>query len=70
MPRRTYTRPAVDRLLTALLDEPNPTPTLKAAVNDFLTATRHPLRDRTRDPLPQPRKREGIPFPPGFRGAL
>lgn len=40
----------VDRLVEAALDQPNPTPALKAALNDLLTALKHPARDRARDP--------------------
>ncbi|MDH3291529.1 MAG: hypothetical protein OEO20_11360 [Gemmatimonadota bacterium] len=43
---------AARRLLNAALDQPNPTPALLEAVNNVLTLTRHPKRDRSRDPSP------------------
>lgn len=43
----------VIKLMEAALDQPRPTPALVAALNDVLTAERHPNRDRTRDPHPR-----------------
>lgn len=40
----------VDKLVEAALDQPNPTPELTKALNDVLTAQKHPVRDRSRDP--------------------
>lgn len=36
-------------LVEAALDQPNPTPELKAALNEVLTLSRHKARDLSRD---------------------
>lgn len=45
------TKTTLDRLCEAALDQPNPTPALTQALNEWLTLRRHPHRDRSRDPL-------------------
>lgn len=48
-PLNAYT---LNRVLEAALDQPNPSPALTRAIQDVLTARRHPDRDRSRDPRP------------------